>query len=74
MGSRQVQVVRIKNRLDPAYDSGRSAGYRDVALNLRVVTAEAMALGVDLHVCEVQLLLRPFAALKVCIGPYQYIV
>ena len=36
-------------------------------MNLRVVTPEAKVLGADLHVCEVQLLLRPFAELKVSI-------
>jgi hypothetical protein len=58
-------VLRIKNRLDPDYDSARSAGYRDVGVNLRVVTPETRALGVDAHVCELQLLLRRFAELKV---------
>ena len=40
-------------------------GYRNVAFNLRLRTAAARELGVDTHVCEVQLLLRPFAELKV---------
>jgi hypothetical protein len=60
--------MRIKNRLDPDYDSARSAGYRDVGVNLRVVTPETRALGVDAHVCELQLLLRRFAELKVRSG------
>ena len=63
-----VAVVRVKNRLDPAYDARRSAGYRSVALNLRVVGPLTEGLGVDLHVCEVQLLHRPFAELKVGVG------
>lgn len=58
-------VLRIKNRLDPAYDSSQSAGYRDVALNLRIVNAETKALGVETHVAEVQLMLKPFAEIKV---------
>ena len=65
----QVEVIRIKNRLDPAHNAARSAGYRDVALNLRVMCAAARRLGVDTHVCEVQLLLRIFADLKVAPGP-----
>jgi hypothetical protein len=60
-----VEVLRIKNRLDPEYDSARSAGYRDVGVNLRLVTPETRALGVSAHVCELQLLLRRFAELKV---------
>jgi hypothetical protein len=31
-----VRICRIKNRLDPAYDPGGTAGYRDVGLNFRV--------------------------------------
>jgi hypothetical protein len=51
--------------MDPDYDGCASAGYRDVSLNLRVVGAAARRLGVEGHVCEVQLLLRRFAELKV---------
>ena len=29
-----VQVVRIKNRMDPAFDARLSAGYRNVAINV----------------------------------------
>ena len=47
------------------YDGAATAGYRDVALNLRLRTAAAIELGVDAHVCEVQLLLRQFAEIKV---------
>ena len=60
-----VELVRIKNRLDPSYDSANSAGYRDVGLNLRIVSSEAAALGVETHVCELQLIMQPFADLKV---------
>ena len=61
---KDVEILRIKNRLDPAYNSSQSAGYRDVAMNIRVVTPEARALGVNGHVCEFQLLLRQFVELK----------
>ncbi len=60
-----VKILRIKNKMDPAYNSAQSAGYRDVALNIRIVTPEAQALGVNAHVCELQLLLRQYAELKV---------
>ena len=61
----EVVVLRVKNRLDPGYDSAASAGYRDVALNIRLVGPEACSLGVETHVCELQLILRPIAELKV---------
>jgi hypothetical protein len=61
----EVRVMRIKNRLDPAYDARRSAGYRDVAVNLQIVSAQTKELGIDNHVCELQLMLQEVAELKV---------
>ena len=55
----------MKNRMDPEYDSTESAGYRDVMLNLRIITEQSCNLGCETHVCELQLLLLPFAQLKV---------
>ena len=43
---------------------GLGSGYRDVAVNLRVATVAAAALGLSGHVCEVQLLLEGFARVK----------
>ena len=60
-----VALARIKNRMHPAFDAAVSAGFRNVALNLRIQSAEARRMGVHGHVCEVQLLLRQFAELKV---------
>jgi len=58
-----VVCERLKNRLDPGYDSTHSAGYRDVCLNLRMVSQAARSLGADLHVVELQLSLEAFVAL-----------
>ncbi len=63
---KEVIILRIKNRLDRDYDASCSAGYRDVGLNLRIDSAETVQLGVQMHVCEVQLILIPFADIKVC--------
>ena len=60
-----AEILRVKNRLSLRHDSTQSAGYRDVAINLRLSTDETRRLGLAGHVCEVQLLLRPFADLKV---------
>ena len=60
-----IRVLRIKNRLDPGYDARRSAGYRDVALNLQIVSAQTKTLGIDSHVCELQLMLQSVEELKV---------
>jgi hypothetical protein len=60
-----LQVVRVKNRLTRFHNSAQSAGYRDIAINLRLSTPEAHRLGVASHVCEVQIILKAFADLKV---------
>ena len=60
-----VSIVRIKNRLDLDYDSSLSAGYRDVCVNLRFSSDLTESLGLERHVCEVQLVLLPYAKLKV---------
>jgi hypothetical protein len=61
----EVRVVRIKNRLDPAYNARLSAGYRDLAINMTLASDEVMAMGLEAHVCEVQLILLPMYQLKV---------
>ena len=58
-----VRILRVKNRFTGS--ASVSGGYRDVLLNLCVVTDAARALGVERHVCEVQLILRSFFLLKV---------
>ena len=61
-----LDVVRVKNRHARAYPSAASAGYRDVGLQLRLAGAAAAAVPADAagHVCELQLLLLPFARVK----------
>jgi hypothetical protein len=61
----EARVVRIKNRLDPAFNTAKSAGYRDVALNLKLSNVETLGMGLEEHVCEVQLILLPMYQLKV---------
>ena len=60
-----VIVERVKNRMDPETKLRVFGGYRDVALNLRIDTEETRAMGVETHVCEVQLLLSCFDTIKV---------
>jgi len=61
----EAVIMRAKNRLNPDYDAEkRSAGYRDVCLNMRLVNSHTTNLGVDGHVFELQLLLMAFAKMK----------
>uniref|UniRef100_A0A7S0HFA5 Uncharacterized protein n=1 Tax=Hanusia phi TaxID=3032 RepID=A0A7S0HFA5_9CRYP len=61
-----VEIVRVKNRLDRRYDASATAGYRDVLLNLRFLSAKW-------YVCELQLILRDFAELKTDSGHSRYV-
>ncbi len=67
-GDRTVCLVRIKNRLDLLYNVGQSGGYRNLALNLSLATEWSRSLGLEKHVCEVQLVLKSFAELKVIVN------
>jgi hypothetical protein len=60
-----VRIARVTNRLRADYDPAITAGYRDVALNLQLDQPETRRLGLEAHVCEVQLILVDFARLKV---------
>ena len=51
----EVKIMRVKNRLDPAYDSALSSGYRDVIINIRLQTREAISLNLHHHIVELQL-------------------
>jgi hypothetical protein len=67
---KEASVVRIKNRLDPAYNARLSAGYRDVALNITLANDKTVDMGLEKHVCEVQLILLPMYQLKVSTQTY----
>ena len=68
-------VVRIKNRFSARYPSASTAGYRDVGLQLCLAGPAAAAAGPAAagHVCELQLLLMPFARVKSSSGHRRYI-
>mmetsp|Transcript_35360 Transcript_35360/g.86064 ORF Transcript_35360/g.86064 Transcript_35360/m.86064 type:complete len:1624 (-) Transcript_35360:129-5000(-) len=69
-----VRIERLKNRLSPSYNSDETAGYRDVCINLRVVNKQAETLGAEIHICEVQLVLKKFAELKTNEGHQRYVI
>ncbi|EKX30866.1 hypothetical protein GUITHDRAFT_122928 [Guillardia theta CCMP2712] len=73
LGDPEIVVMRIKNRLDPSFDARTTGGYRDVLLNLRVVTERTRELGVAGHVCELQLLVKGFMDLRTTEGHKRYV-
>ena len=58
-------LEQVKNRLDPTYDAVKSAGYRDVLITIRIVNADTIGWIIENHVCELQLILSSFFAVKV---------
>ena len=61
----EVRVLRVKNRHDLRHRPAITAGYRDVGINLQITCPETRDAGIDNHVCELQLIYKPFAELKV---------
>ncbi|KAK3270758.1 hypothetical protein CYMTET_20858, partial [Cymbomonas tetramitiformis] len=55
-------VLRIKNRLDPAFEAEKQGGYRDIMLNL--CFPERAHAAARRHVCELQLHLALFYDIK----------
>jgi len=71
---KDVVIERVKNRLHPDYNTKISAGYRDCLVNLRIVTDATCRMGIEGHVCEVQLILRKYWELKSEEGHKRYVV
>eukprot|EP00912_Choanoflagellata_sp_UC4_P001988 UC4_evm2s1277 len=66
-------ILQIKNRFHDDYDSKDSAGYRNICLSLALVNDVTMSLGVDIHVCELQLGLKAFDDYKKEDGHARYV-
>ncbi len=60
-----VVLVRVKNRMQVGWPADETAGYRDVAINVRVENENTRRLGIETHVAEVQLVLRAIYNIKV---------
>jgi hypothetical protein len=69
-----IKVERLKSRMRLDFDSKQTAGYRDVMLNMRVCTKETAMLGIDAHICELQLVLKSFGELKTAQGHSRYVM
>ena len=71
-----LEVVRVKNRFARRYPTAVTAGYRDLSVQVRLAGAAAAGAGGGLaagHICELQLLLVPFARVKGQSGHRRYI-
>ena len=64
-----VQVIRVKNRFDPDYDSVATAGYRDISMNLKLTSTDSEYTEM---IFEVQIQHDAFYALKSDEGHAKY--
>jgi len=69
----ELEVLRIKNRMSQKYDARHSRGYRDCLVNLRIKTELTKKLGLDNHVCELQLILKQFMVHRTLEGHKRYV-
>jgi hypothetical protein len=72
LADKEVSIKRCKNRFHPKYDSTATAGYRDVAFNMKLKSAEAVELGLDGMIFEVQLLIKDVHDVKMGAGHTNY--
>lgn len=63
-----IRILQIKNRFRPHYVSSESAGYRNVALSLRIDDATTKKFKVEKHVCELQVGLQVMDDVKQHVG------
>ena len=68
-----VRIHRLKNRFSTSYDASTSAGYRDLCLVISLETDATCSLGVQNHLCEIQLALKSIFAVKSTDGHQRYI-
>mmetsp|Transcript_18071 Transcript_18071/g.28024 ORF Transcript_18071/g.28024 Transcript_18071/m.28024 type:complete len:124 (+) Transcript_18071:93-464(+) len=68
----EVRLIRIKNRMDPGYSSSYSGGFRNICINFCLSSSSATRLGLDLHVCELQMLFEEFEQRKSEAGHAKY--
>ena len=72
-GNEEIEVVRVKNRMTREYDVRMTGSYRDININMRIVTPLSKYLGVSGHVCELELILDDFMQHKTLDGHSRYV-
>ena len=65
--------LTLEEFLSDHYDARASGGYRDVLVNLRIKTGLTKQLGLENHVCELQLILSQFMVHRTLDGHKRYV-
>eukprot|EP00293_Proteomonas_sulcata_P013055 CAMPEP_0184293366 /NCGR_PEP_ID=MMETSP1049-20130417/4820_1 /TAXON_ID=77928 /ORGANISM="Proteomonas sulcata, Strain CCMP704" /LENGTH=297 /DNA_ID=CAMNT_0026601329 /DNA_START=225 /DNA_END=1118 /DNA_ORIENTATION=- len=69
----EVEILRIKNKFDTGYNDPLKSGFRVLHLNLCFHSRKAALLGVENHVCELQMGLVEFAKVSSEVGHRRYV-
>jgi hypothetical protein len=69
----EIKVIRVKNRMATAYDSSLTCGYRDVLVNLCLQNDITRYFNIDMHICELQLVLKEVVEVRTMDGHNRYV-
>jgi hypothetical protein len=69
----EIKVIRVKNRMATAYDSSLTCGYRDVLVNLCLQNDITKYFNINMHICELQLVLKEVAEVRTMNGHSRYV-
>jgi hypothetical protein len=69
----EIKVIRVKNRMATAYDSSLTCGYRDVLVNLCLQNDITKYFNINMHVCELQLVLKEVVEVRTMNGHSRYV-
>eukprot|EP00288_Rhodomonas_lens_P007852 CAMPEP_0177723532 /NCGR_PEP_ID=MMETSP0484_2-20121128/18259_1 /TAXON_ID=354590 /ORGANISM="Rhodomonas lens, Strain RHODO" /LENGTH=1024 /DNA_ID=CAMNT_0019235967 /DNA_START=160 /DNA_END=3232 /DNA_ORIENTATION=+ len=64
LADKSLKLHTIKNRYDMTFDASASAMFRDLVVNLRHDDGSLRRVAAETHVCELQLILKGYAALQ----------
>jgi hypothetical protein len=69
----EIKVIRVKNRMATAYDSSLTCGYRDVLVNLCLQNDITKYFNINVHICELQLVLKEVVEVRTMNGHNRYV-
>jgi hypothetical protein len=69
----EIKVIRVKNRMATAYDSSLTCGYRDVLVNLCLQNDITKYFNINMHICELQLVLKEVVEVRTMNGHNRYV-
>jgi hypothetical protein len=69
----EIKVIRVKNRMATSYDASRTCGYRNVLVNLCLQNDITRYFNINMHICELQLVLKEVVEVRTMNGHTCYV-